>query len=213
MRDEPLYHQLESILRCPITKENLRLLRSDEIEKINDRVAKEGLAHKDGTKIKTALETGFVSSGGGYAYAVIEGMIVLLPNLAISLDGRANNGQDSLHPEEKIVQDFYDQIGWQKGKADSPQFVDALKWEDLRPVVSEYVHQCHLRVNRYIQPHGKYFLDAGSGPIQYDEYLTYSAGYEFRICLDLSLLALKEARKKLGDKGIYILGDVTNIPL
>jgi SAM-dependent methyltransferase/uncharacterized protein YbaR (Trm112 family) len=213
MRNEPLYHQLEGILRCPITKENLRLLSSDEIVEINDRVSKEELAHKDGTKIRTALETGFISSGGGYAYAVIEGVVVLLPNLAIPLDGRANNGQDSLSPEEKVVQDFYDQIGWRKGEADTAQFVDALKWEDLRPVAGEYVHQCHLRVSRYLKPHGKYFLDAGSGPIQYDEYLTYSAGYEFRICLDLSLLALREAQKKLGEKGIYILGDITNIPL
>jgi ubiquinone/menaquinone biosynthesis C-methylase UbiE len=91
--------------------------------------------------------------------------------------------------------------------------VDALKWEDLRPVTSEYIHNCHLRVNRYIKNKGQYLLDAGSGPIQYPEYLSYSEGYEFRICVDISFLALKEAQKKLGDKGIYILGDITNIPL
>ncbi len=213
MHDEPLYHRLENILRCPITKGNLRLLNSDEVKRINDRLARGELVRKDGTKIKTTLAAGFASSDGHFVYPIIEGVIVLLPNLAIPLDGRTNNGHNSLCPEEKVVQDFYDQIGWQKGEADTAHFVDALKWEDLRPVVGEYVHQCHLRVNRYLKPHGKYFLDAGSGPIQYTEYLTYSEGYEFRICLDLSLLALKEAQKKLGDKGIYILGDVTNIPL
>ena len=56
-------------------------------------------------------------------------------------------------------------------------------------------------------------LDAGSGPVQYPEYLTYSNGFDFRICVDISFLALKEAQKKIGMKGIYILGDVTNIPL
>jgi ubiquinone/menaquinone biosynthesis C-methylase UbiE len=68
-------------------------------------------------------------------------------------------------------------------------------------------------VKRYIKNQGRYLLDAGSGPVQYPEYLSYSDGYDFRICVDISFLALKEAQKKLVDKGIYILGDITNIPL
>jgi hypothetical protein len=69
------------------------------------------------------------------------------------------------------VRNFYDQIGWQR-------FADGLyqnaRYEDLRPVAQEYVHRCHLRVNRHLKPQGKILLDAGSGPVQYQEYLTYS---------------------------------------
>jgi SAM-dependent methyltransferase len=69
-----------------------------------------------------------------------------------------------------------------------------------------------MRVKRHLAPSGKYLLDGGSGPVQYDEYLTYSEGYQYRVCMDLSLVALQEARKRLGDKGIYINADIANLP-
>jgi ubiquinone/menaquinone biosynthesis C-methylase UbiE len=174
------------------------------------------LTHIDGTPIKAEIEAGFVSADGRFLYPVIENVITILDYLAIPLtkldDGEVSH--ISLRAEKKILQDFYDQVGWHKsGKDDANVFVDALKWEDLRPVVSEYIHNCHLRVNRYIKKQGQYLLDAGSGPVQYQDYLTYSEEYQFRICLDISYLALKEAKRKLGDKGICILGDITNIPL
>jgi SAM-dependent methyltransferase len=49
--------------------------------------------------------------------------------------------------------------------------------------------------------------------VQYEEYLTYSAGYAYRVCADISFVALREARKKLGEKGLYLLCDITNLPL
>ena len=55
-------------------------------------------------------------------------------------------------------------------------------------------------------------LDAGSGPVQYPEYLTYSENFQKRVCLDISIVALKEARKRLGEKGYYITGDVSRLP-
>jgi SAM-dependent methyltransferase len=45
------------------------------------------------------------------------------------------------------------------------------------------------------------------------EYLQYSEAFEKRICIDLSFVALQQARKKLGERGIYVLGDITNLPL
>lgn len=36
--------------------------------------------------------------------------------------------------------------------------------------------------------------------------------YTRRICLDFSIEALQEAQRKLGGRGIYVLGDVTNLP-
>jgi hypothetical protein len=55
-------------------------------------------------------------------------------------------------------------------------------------------------------------LDAGSGPIQYPEYLEYSKGYEHRVCLDVSRLALEEARVRIGDHGLFVVGDVSRLP-
>jgi SAM-dependent methyltransferase len=112
------------------------------------------------------------------------------------------------------VRQFYDQIGWQEigeGVYQNAQY------EDLRPVSREYIHRCHLRVGRHFEPSGRYFLDAGSGPIQYPEYLAYSVGYRARVCADISIVALKEARKRIGDMqngghGLFVVADVACLP-
>jgi SAM-dependent methyltransferase len=107
------------------------------------------------------------------------------------------------------VREFYDQIGWS-------QVGDGLyqnaRYEDLRPVAQEYVHKCHLRVNCHLDPQGRLFLDAGSGPVQWKEYLTYSEHYAYRVCGDLSITALREARQRLGDKGLYVVMDIARLP-
>ncbi|MGE5249147.1 MAG: class I SAM-dependent methyltransferase [Bacteroidota bacterium] len=107
------------------------------------------------------------------------------------------------------VREFYDQIGW--SQAGEGLYQNA-RYEDLRPVSREYIHKCHMRVNRYLHPNGDLLLDAGSGPVQWPEYLSYSAGYRFRVCADISITALKEARKRLGDKGLMVVADIANLP-
>jgi SAM-dependent methyltransferase len=107
------------------------------------------------------------------------------------------------------VQEFYDRVGWRVEKDGSYQNA---RYEDLRPVAAEYIHRCHLRVNRFLKRKGRFLLDAGSGPIQYPEYLTYSQGYKFRVCLDISHVALKEARKRIGSIGLFVVADVSDLP-
>ncbi len=107
------------------------------------------------------------------------------------------------------VREFYDQVGWQL--VGDNQYQNA-RYEDLRPVSAEYIHRCHLRVNRHLLPTGDLMLDAGSGPVQYPEYQTYSQGYQQRVCADLSIVALQEARRRLGDHGMYVVADVSRLP-
>lgn len=107
------------------------------------------------------------------------------------------------------VRKFYDQVGWQTV---SEGLYQNARYEDLRPVSREYIHRCHLRINRHLMPNGRYLLDAGSGPVQYPEYLTYSSGYGHRVCVDISILALQEARKRLGEHGLMVVADVANLP-
>ncbi|NSW51307.1 MAG: class I SAM-dependent methyltransferase [Anaerolineae bacterium] len=107
------------------------------------------------------------------------------------------------------VRNFYDQVGWQM---ESDGFYQNAVYEDLRPVSREYINRCHLRVNRHLAPQGRFLLDAGSGPIQWPEYLTYSEGYKFRVCADLSIEGLKEARKRIGDHGLFVVADVVHLP-
>ncbi len=107
------------------------------------------------------------------------------------------------------VRDFYDEIGW---ASDGEGLFQNSRYEDLRPVSREYIHNCHLRVNRYIARSGKYLLDAGSGPVQWPEYLTYSEGFDFRVCADISSAALRAARTRLGKHGLYVVADIANLP-
>ncbi len=110
---------------------------------------------------------------------------------------------------QRQVREFYDSIGWQEISAGVYQNA---RYEDLRPVTREYIHRCHMRVSRHLPLEGEYFLDAGSGPIQYPEYLEYSRGYRFRVCLDLSRRALKGARERVGEHGLFVVGDIARLP-
>lgn len=107
------------------------------------------------------------------------------------------------------VREFYDQVGWQL--VGEGVYQNA-RYEDLRPVSRDYIHRCHLRVARHLKPVGRFLLDAGSGPVQYPEYLEYSHGYAHRVCLDISIVALKEARARLKQHGLYVVADVAALP-
>jgi SAM-dependent methyltransferase len=107
------------------------------------------------------------------------------------------------------VRKFYDQVGWQ---LEADGLYQNAHYEDLRPVSAEYIHRCHGRVGRHLKTSGKYLLDAGSGPVQYEEYMEYLRDYQYRVCADISIVALTEARKKLGEKGLYVVSDIANLP-
>ena len=107
------------------------------------------------------------------------------------------------------VRKFYDQVGWQ---LEADGLYQNAHYEDLRPVSAEYIHRCHGRVGRHLKTSGKYLLDAGSGPVQYEEYMEYLRDYKYRVCADISIVALMEARKKLGEKGLYVVSDIANLP-
>jgi ubiquinone/menaquinone biosynthesis C-methylase UbiE len=198
-------------LRCPLTHGSLRELSGIELHALNDRIERGEIKHAGGSPVEQPFERGFVSEDGAYAYGQREGIALLLPALAIPLTPQAAAKAGSLRAEKLAVQQFYDDIGW--SPAESGASVDADNWEDLRPVSREYVERCHRRVKRHLQPTGKYLLDVASGPVQYADYLAYSQGYTARICVDISFAALRQAQQKLGSHGIYILGDITNLPL
>jgi len=112
--------------------------------------------------------------------------------------------------EKRIVREFYDTFGWQRNEDGS--YKDTKLFEDLRPVLHSYQHKTHMRVKAFLSPQGKDFLDAGAGAIAVPEYFEYSAGFKRRVCIDLSERALVEARSKLREEGVYVLGDVTALP-
>ncbi|MCX6689102.1 MAG: class I SAM-dependent methyltransferase [Methanoregula sp.] len=111
---------------------------------------------------------------------------------------------------EDNVSKFYNNIGW-KTKDDVTE--DARICEDLRENASEYVSKCRLRVLKYIPDHGDNLLDMASGPIQYKEYLEYSKNFKKRYCIDLSVEALEQAKRKIEDHGVILCGSFFDIKL
>jgi len=107
------------------------------------------------------------------------------------------------------VREFYDNIGW--SQQDDGLYQNA-RYEDLRPVSREYIHKCHLRVSRHLFTRGRFLLDAGSGPVQWPDYLAYSRGYDYRVCADISMTALRQARVRLKEHGLYVVADIANLP-
>jgi len=107
------------------------------------------------------------------------------------------------------VRQFYDQVGWLQ--EDDGNYQNA-RYEDLRPVSREYIHKTRMRVNDHLPPYGRFLLDAGSGPVQYSEYLTYSEEYQYRVCADISITALQEAKNRLGRHALPVVADVANLP-
>src|SRR3989304_1619106 len=107
------------------------------------------------------------------------------------------------------VREFYDEIGWQQ---ENDGLYQNARYEDLRAVTHDYIHKTRLRVMKGLIPTGKFILDAGSGPVQYEEYKVYSQGYQKRVCLDISFQALREARERISDHGLFVVGDLANLP-
>jgi len=111
---------------------------------------------------------------------------------------------------ENKVSIFYNTVGWEM---ESGVTEDARQWEDMRPACQDYIRKCRLRVGKHIPKTGRYILDMASGPIQYDEYMGYSKGFDKRYCVDLSEKALEDAKRKIGDHGVFLHGSFFDIPL
>jgi ubiquinone/menaquinone biosynthesis C-methylase UbiE len=111
---------------------------------------------------------------------------------------------------EESVSKFYSTKGWEI-KDNITE--DARRWEDLRECAREYLARCRLRILRHIPKHGENMLDMASGPIQYKEYLEYSRYFKKRYCVDLSSEALRCAKDRIGDHGVFLHGSFFDIEL
>lgn len=199
-----------SILKCPVTGQDLRLMNGDEIIELNELINNGKVWQADGKVMQETLSEALVTTDGVYHYPMLKGVVLLLPDLALVKNKEKILG-DSLSDDKKLVKNFYDDRGWHTNE--KGDYEDAEIFEDLRPFAQPYIKKCHDRVSRFLHPTGKYMMDAASGALQYEDYLQYSDGYQYRICIDLSFRGLMECKRKLGDKAICLLCDMTNLPI
>ena len=158
-----------------------------------------------GARLRWSGEGTLVSEDGSHRYKFAEGVFHLLSPL-----GSDGAEQPTLRDEKKSTQSYYDANGW---RAEEGIYGDTKTFTDLRSAPWSYTSRCINRVRNHIPSAGRYLLDAASGAIPYPEHMSFHEGFGRRVCVDLSITALKEAKRKLGDRGIYILGDLTHLPL
>lgn len=112
------------------------------------------------------------------------------------------------------VRRWYDQHGWRRDDAtglyrDTATFSGA----GSRSVGAAYYEATsYERLNNRFTG-GRYFLDAACGALAHREYLPWSAAFDARLCVDISSLALDEARSKLGSHGLFVQANIAELPL
>lgn len=197
------------ILKCPITGEPLRALTDAELSDLNKRINAGQVWQANGAAMKDPVQKGLVAQNGRYIYPIIKEIVVMLKDLALITDLQ-HKLTDTLDEDKQLVQNYYNQSGWFTDEQGN--YEDGVIFEDLRPFAQDYIKKCHDRVSRYLNPSGTYMMDAASGALQYEDYKQYSANYTYRVCIDFSFQALSECKRKLGEKALCILADMTNMP-
>ncbi len=194
-----------SILQCPVTGEGLSLL---DQQQVNEIISK----HGESLFKQDQIKEGYVNDSGTYFYPVFEDIILLLPVYALFI-GEGEDQRGEMAFDKERVFNYYNEITYDI-KNGIKIYQDSPKWVDFREVSNDYIRNSFTKARPYINQRGKYLLDIASGPIGLEEYLELSEGYEYRICADISLNALIQAKLNYSPrKGIYICADITNIPL
>jgi len=194
-----------SNLRCPITKNGLDLINKEKFSNYNISDIYENFGN---------LTKGLIDKSNQYFYPIFDDIIVLHEQYVLFV-GKGKDMRNDLSFDKKRVLDYYNEINY-KIKDSLLLYEDSPKWVDFREVSSKYIRTSFTRASRFYPPTGKYILDIASGPIGLPEYMTLCDGYEYRICVDISINALLQAKKnieKTEKRGIYICGDITNIPI
>jgi ubiquinone/menaquinone biosynthesis C-methylase UbiE len=192
-------------LRCPITKNELKLIEKEAFVKydIPAEYSKFG-----------KLSYGLIDTSTQYFFPVFDDIIVLHEYYALYIGNQKDN-REKLSFDKQRVFDYYNEVDY-KVKDSLKIYADSSKWVDFREVSSKYVKNSFTKASRLYPKQGEYLLDIASGPIGLQEYVSLSEGYTYRICVDISINALIQAKiniEKAGKKGIYICGDITNIPI
>lgn len=107
----------------------------------------------------------------------------------------------------KILRVFYDTYGWKREEV-SGRYLGEVLHEESNKIAQGYININEMRYRKCFSG-GSFFLDAACGakPRQY-----MAQNFQKHVCVDVSLLGLTEARKQLGEIGLYVIGDLVTLP-
>ena len=199
---------LAEILQCPVSGRPLAEVEGPALDRLRGALAA-GAAFADGGPVPDPVERAFQDADGERTYVQVGSIVYLTPDKAVRLDRGDAAPAPRAAEEKRDVQTFYNDTGWKKEEG---QYVDSKLFSQVGTAASRYKERALGRIGRHLGG-GRYLLDAASGTVPRGTATPYAQAFERHVCLDLSLTALTEARANLGEKGVYILGDVTRLPI
>jgi uncharacterized protein YbaR (Trm112 family) len=74
---------ITSILKCPVSGSDLSFVDEKCLKELRGQIEKGGLRHLAGGPVRMQLKNALSSSDGQFIYPVDDGILILLPSLAI----------------------------------------------------------------------------------------------------------------------------------
>jgi len=200
------FKPLQSLLCCPVSRGELSLLSLPEL------ISR--LPEHERARVPAETTAAFVSESVALAYPVIGQIISFLEQDALHLRNAETTARMPADPEaadvKESVKGWYDSFGWKKNE--QGLYNDTALFSQCKPAGHGlYELESHLSLLSRLAG-GAFVLDAASGAIAHPEKLAYSWFYRYRVSVDLSLAALKEADAKVGEKGYCCLADICRLP-
>ena len=98
----PRLSELLAILRCPETRQELRLAELPLLERLNRQITEAALRDRGGRPLAEALEAGLIRVDGKFLYPIRRGVPVMLIDEAVPLDGAVSPDPDRTKPPPPI---------------------------------------------------------------------------------------------------------------
>jgi ubiquinone/menaquinone biosynthesis C-methylase UbiE/uncharacterized protein YbaR (Trm112 family) len=199
---------LQTILCCPRTKTDLRLVPIEELLSY--------LSEDERQRMPDGTIGAFISDAAQRAYPLTERVAYFLEETSLrtyrdrSETVSATVSATSADDITQSVRDWYDRFGWKKnGKG---LYNDSALFSQSRPIGHGlYELMSHLSILDRL-PGGDFVLDAASGAIPHSEQLAFSWFFKSRVCVDMSITALLEASMKLRQMDFCCLADICRLP-
>jgi ubiquinone/menaquinone biosynthesis C-methylase UbiE/uncharacterized protein YbaR (Trm112 family) len=200
------FSRLQTIVCCPNSRSALSLVTTSELVRL--------LPDEERVRVPEGTIGAFLSESAQTAYPIVGGIVCFLEqdSLRLSRDRESDlTGREADNSSiRQSVKQWYDDFGWRRNETGVYNDT-ALFSQQSNTAHGAYEVASHLSLVDRLSG-GDFVLDAASGAIAHPEYLAYSWFYKYRVCVDISLEALREAQAKLGDRGFCCMADIAHLP-
>jgi ubiquinone/menaquinone biosynthesis C-methylase UbiE len=158
----------------------------------------------------------FISDATQRAYPLTERVVNFLEGGSLRVQTKSLGTASSILPTnpddgvKQSVREWYDKFGWQTNEQGF--YNDTAIFSQATPTGHGlYELMSHLSILDRLAG-GGFMLDAASGAIAHPEYLAFSWFFKSRVCVDMSITALTEAKSKLRQTDLCCLADICSLP-